>query len=240
VASDWPRAQAKAWDCATGQHGARRLHFLYGVRPGWAGATTILLLSHAGRVLQALVVAPFSQLHQACGHLRPLTRDIHGGVAISVVVPVLLRNEGYEPAPAAHRRLLLPAPDTGPLQVHRACLPRQVGALERRLSTGAGGCPRPAHALCCHAEWVKDPILESGFDPRAGSNPIPGQEWLDLADGAARLPVEAPHTPPGSTPPHVDVHQGERHHTAVPWAWVEPGQGLAGREHEGADRRPSV
>jgi hypothetical protein len=56
-------------------------------------------------------------------------------------VPMVLCNEGSEPAPAAHRQLLLRAPDAGPLPVHCFCLPRQVGALERRLGTGAGRCP---------------------------------------------------------------------------------------------------
>jgi hypothetical protein len=53
------------------------------------------------------------------------------GVRPSVLVPVLLRTEGCELAPATHRRLLLLAPDTGPCPLHCACFPWQVGALER-------------------------------------------------------------------------------------------------------------
>jgi hypothetical protein len=46
--------------------------FLHGVCPGRAGATIVLLLPHAAGVLHAPMVAPFSQLHHAGGHLRPI------------------------------------------------------------------------------------------------------------------------------------------------------------------------
>jgi hypothetical protein len=68
----WSRAQAEAQDCIASQHGARRVCFLCGVRPGRAGTAAILLLPHATGVLQAPVVAPFSQIHYVGGYLRPL------------------------------------------------------------------------------------------------------------------------------------------------------------------------
>jgi hypothetical protein len=137
------RAQAEARSHATGQLGARGFHLLLGVRPGRAGATGVVILPHATGVLRALAVAPFPQLHHIGGDLRPPLRDVRGGAAVSAPVPSLLRNEGSEPAPTAHRRLLLCAPDAGPLPVHCPCLLGQVGALERRLGSDAGGCSRP-------------------------------------------------------------------------------------------------
>jgi hypothetical protein len=74
--------------------------------------------------------------------------------------------------------------------------------------------------------------------PRAGSDPVLGRERPDFTDGAAQLLVEVPYAPPGSTLPRVDVHWGERHHAARPWAWVAPRRGLAGREPEGANHGP--
>jgi hypothetical protein len=64
-----------------------------------------------------------------------------GGAAVGAPVPSLLRDEGSEPAPAAHRRLLLCASDAAPLPVYCPCLLGQVGALERRLGSDVGGCP---------------------------------------------------------------------------------------------------
>jgi hypothetical protein len=77
VAGTWSRAQAKARDHVVGQHGAMRLRFLCGVRPGWAGDTAVLL-THAAGILRAPVAAPFSQHHHASGHLHPLLRDVRG------------------------------------------------------------------------------------------------------------------------------------------------------------------
>jgi hypothetical protein len=42
----------------------------------------------------------------------------------------------------------------------------------------------------------------AGIRPRAESDPVPGREWPDLADGVAQLPIEEPHAPPRSPPPH--------------------------------------
>jgi hypothetical protein len=107
----------------TGQHEARGLDLLRGVRPGGAGDTTVLLLPHVARVLRAPAVASFSQLHRSGGHLHPPLRDVRGGTTIGAAVPTLLRAEGCEPTPTTHRRPLLPALDTGPRPLHRTYFP---------------------------------------------------------------------------------------------------------------------
>jgi hypothetical protein len=142
------RAQAEARSRAADQLGARGFRLLLGVRPGRAGATGVVVLPHAAGVLRAPAAAPFPQLHHIGGDLRPPLRDVRRGTAVSAPVPSLLHNEGNEPAPAAHRRLLLCVADAGPLPVHCPCLPGQVGALERRLGSDAGGCSRPARDSC--------------------------------------------------------------------------------------------
>jgi hypothetical protein len=121
VAGAWSRAQAEVWDHVTGKHEARRFRLLLRVCPGRAGAAAVFRLPHATRVFWAPTATPFTQLHHAGDNLLPPLLD----------VLTLLHNEGCEPAPAAHQWLLPPAPDVGPLKVHRACLLRQVGALER-------------------------------------------------------------------------------------------------------------
>jgi hypothetical protein len=144
VAGAQSHVQTEEWSRVTGQHEAGYLRLLCGVRPGRAGATVVLLLPHATGVLRAPAVAPLSQLHRTGGHLRPPLRDVRGGASIGAAVLTLLCAEGCESAPAAHRRLLLPAQDKGPRLLHHTRFPWQVGAMERRLGTGAGERPRPA------------------------------------------------------------------------------------------------
>jgi hypothetical protein len=127
------RAQAEARSCAAGQLGTRGFRLLLGVRPGRAGATGVVVLPHAAGVLRAPAAAPFPQLHHIGGNLRPPLRDVRGGAT-------------------AHRRLLLCAPDAGPLLVHCPCLPGQVGALKRRLGSDVGRCSRPARDSCRRAD----------------------------------------------------------------------------------------
>jgi hypothetical protein len=106
--------------------------------PAYALAGLVLPLSFFLTLLEYYVL----QLQQlSVGHLCPPLRDVCGGTGIGVAVSMLLRAEGCEHTPAAHRRSLLLAPDTGPRPLHRACFPWQVGTVERRLGAGAGGRP---------------------------------------------------------------------------------------------------
>jgi hypothetical protein len=150
VADARSRIQAEAWGRITDQHEGGGLCLLCGVRPGWVGATVVFLLPHTVGVLWAPLATPLSQLHCAGGHLHPTLRDIRGGAAVGAVVLVLLHVEGCELAPTTHRRLLLPAPNAGPCPLHCDYFPSQVGALERRLGVGTGGCPRPGHTSYRH------------------------------------------------------------------------------------------
>jgi hypothetical protein len=185
-----------------------------------------VLLPHAAGVLWALAAASFSQLHRSSGHLRPPLRDVCGGTTIGAAVLALLLAEDCEHTPAAHRWSLLPAPDTRPRPLHRAHFPWQVGTVERRLGAAAGGHPRSA----CTSRQRPDPQPHrvgersqpgARFQPRVGSDPVPGQKRPNFTDDAARLPIEAPRTSPGLVPPPcMDVHRGERHHAAGPQARV--------------------
>jgi hypothetical protein len=152
------------------QHEVGGLHLLRGVHLGGAGAAAILLLPHTDGVLWAPAATSISQLHRSGGHLRPPLQDVCGGTAIGSAVPALLHAEGCEHTPAAHRRSLLPALDTRPRPLHRACFPWQVATVERRLGAGAGGCPRPvalpfSGPTLDRIEWGKDPSLQPSFDP---------------------------------------------------------------------------
>jgi hypothetical protein len=226
VVGAWSCVQGEERGCVTGHHEAGGLHLFRGVCLGGAGAAAIFLLPHATGVLRAPAAASISQLHRSGGHLRPPLRDVCGGTAIGAAVLVLLRAEGCEHTPTTHRRLLLPAPDTGPHPLHRAHFPWQVGTVERRMGAGAGGRPRPA----CTSHRRPDPQPHrvgersrprAGFRPRAGSDPVPGRERPNFTDGAARLPVKVPHASPGLVPPpRMDVHRGERHHAAGLLVWV--------------------
>jgi hypothetical protein len=101
--------------------------------------------------------------------------------------------------------------DLGPL--HHACFPWQVGTMVRRLGVGAGGRPRPART----SHWWPNPRLHrvgerprSGarFQPRAGSDPVPGRERTNFTDGVARLSVKASRASPGPVPPPAWINTG--------------------------------
>jgi hypothetical protein len=215
VTSARSRVQGEERGRVAGQHEARGLCLLRSVRPGGAGAAAVLLLPHVARVLRAPATASFSQLHRSGGHFRPPLRDACGGTAIGAAVLTLLRAEGCEHTPAAHRRSLLPAPYTGLRLLHRAHFPWQVGTVERRLGAGAGGRPRPARTSRRRPDPQPHQVGERSrpgaeFRPRAGSHPVPGRKRPNFADGVARLPVEAPHASPRPIPPpRIDVQWGE-------------------------------
>jgi hypothetical protein len=77
VAGARSHVQSEERGRVTDQHEAGELHLLHGVRPGGAGAATVLL-PHVAVVLQAPAAASFSQLHRSGGHLHPPLRDVRG------------------------------------------------------------------------------------------------------------------------------------------------------------------
>jgi hypothetical protein len=160
VTSARSRVQGEERGRVAGQHEARGLCLLRSVRPGGAGAAAVLLLPHVARVLRAPATASFSQLHRSGGHFRPPLRDACGGTAIGAAVLTLLRAEGCEHTPAAHRRSLLPAPYTGLRLLHRAHFPWQVvqADVHDRLALPVGG------PTLNRTKWGKDPGLEPNFD----------------------------------------------------------------------------
>jgi hypothetical protein len=58
VVGTWSRVHAKAWGHVAGQHGARRHRFLCDIRPGWAGATAVLLPHATTAVVHVVAHSP--------------------------------------------------------------------------------------------------------------------------------------------------------------------------------------
>jgi hypothetical protein len=112
----------------------------------------------------------------------------------------------------------------GPCPLHHAHFPwqwerwREDWALVQADSHDRLALPVDAPTLDC-TEWVKDPGLESGFDPMLY------WIWYLAKNGLTSLMVlhdflsRCLHLS-RTGPVHMGVHQGERHHVAGSWTWV--------------------
>jgi hypothetical protein len=149
------RAQAKAWSRAAGQLGAKGFCLLLGVRPGRAGATSVVVLPHAAGVLRAPAAAPFPQFHHIGGDLRPPLRDVRGGAGQR---PPLIGGYYFARRTQGHSRYIAPVSPGRWERWREDWVLMQADAHDRLVI--------PAAALTLNrAEWGKDPGLESGFDP---------------------------------------------------------------------------